>query len=169
MVPYLRVANVYEDRLDLSDVKQMNFTPEEQELFRLMPDDVLLNEGQSYELVGRPAIYSGEIPGCCFQNSLLRWRTRGAVEPRFALLVFRAWMHERRFQRQAQQTTNIAHLSAGRLKQIEFPVPPRPEQLRIVAKVAEMLSLIGRLEQQMITAKATHAAFASAAPHYVVA
>ena len=29
MRPYLRVANVYEDRLDLSDVMEMNFTPEE--------------------------------------------------------------------------------------------------------------------------------------------
>src|SRR5207248_2549832 len=27
MRPYLRVANVFEDRLDLSDVQEMNFTP----------------------------------------------------------------------------------------------------------------------------------------------
>ena len=29
MRPYLRVANVYEDRLNLADVKRMNFTPAE--------------------------------------------------------------------------------------------------------------------------------------------
>ena len=60
MRPYLRVANVYEDRIDLSDVKEMNFTPEEFEIFRLKPNDILLNEGQSLELVGRPAIYRAD-------------------------------------------------------------------------------------------------------------
>ena len=46
MRPYLRVANVYEDRIDLSDVKEMNFTQEEFEVFRLKPNDILLNEGK---------------------------------------------------------------------------------------------------------------------------
>src|SRR5205823_552013 len=66
MRPYLRVANVYEDRIDLSDVKEMNFTPQEFDIYRLEPNDVLLNEGQSLELVGRPALYRGELPGACF-------------------------------------------------------------------------------------------------------
>src|SRR5207244_9844551 len=56
MRPYLRVANVYEDRIDLSDIKHMNFTPQEFEIFRLERNDILLNEGQSLELVGRPAL-----------------------------------------------------------------------------------------------------------------
>lgn len=43
------VANVYEDRLDLSDVKLMNFTPEEFATYALKRGDVLLNEGQSPE------------------------------------------------------------------------------------------------------------------------
>lgn len=57
MRPYLRVANVYEDRIDLSDVLSMNFSPAEYEIFRLQYGDVLLNEGQSLHLCGRPAIY----------------------------------------------------------------------------------------------------------------
>jgi type I restriction enzyme S subunit len=57
MRPYLRVANVYEDRIDTSDVLEMNFTPAEYETYRLEYGDILLNEGQSKELVGRPAMY----------------------------------------------------------------------------------------------------------------
>ena len=37
MRPYLRVANVFEDRIDISDVMEMNFTPEEFETYRLSP------------------------------------------------------------------------------------------------------------------------------------
>ena len=71
MRPYLRVANVFEDRIDTSDVKHMNFTPEEFEVYLLKEGDILLNEGQSLELVGRPAMYRNEIPDCCFQNNAL--------------------------------------------------------------------------------------------------
>ena len=44
MVSYLRAANVKDGHLDLSDVKEMNFTPVEQHLFSLQPGDVLVSE-----------------------------------------------------------------------------------------------------------------------------
>lgn len=140
MRPYLRVANVFEDRIDLSDVLEMNFTPTEYETYKLRTGDVLLNEGQSIELVGRPALYRDELPGACFQNTLVRFRAGQAVEPKFALLVFRHYLHAKRFQRIARWTVNIAHLGAARFAEIEFPAPPLNEQRRIVEKVDELLS-----------------------------
>ena len=156
MTPYLRVANVKENSLDLSDVKEMNFTPAEQEIFRLLPGDVLLNEGQSKELVGRPAIFNGEIPNACFQNTLLRFRAYDCVSPTYALRYFQACMHSGRFQQAAQQTTNIAHLSASRLAAIEFPLPPLPEQHRIVAKVDQLMALCDQLKARLDQARQVH-------------
>jgi type I restriction enzyme S subunit len=146
MRPYLRVANVHEARIDLSSVLEMNFEPEEAERFLLRSGDVLLNEGQSYQHVGRPAIYRGEVPGACFQNTLIRFRPRELVSSEFALTIFRAYMRTGRFRREAQQTTNIAHLSLGRLAEIEFPLPPLAEQKRIVAKVDQLMALCDDLE-----------------------
>ena len=63
MKPYLRVANVFEDRIDTSSIKEMHFEEAEFEKYKLRDGDVLwLNEGQSPELLGRPAIYRGEPP-----------------------------------------------------------------------------------------------------------
>jgi type I restriction enzyme S subunit len=146
MRPYLRVANVYEDRIDLSDVKEMNFTPEEFEIFRLKPNDILLNEGQSLELVGRPALYRGELPGACFTNTLVRFRPCPSLNVKFALSVFRAFMHSGRFQKIANWTTNIAHLGADRFAKLAFPLPPLAEQTRIVAEVERRLSVVEELE-----------------------
>lgn len=157
MRPYLRVANVFEARIDTSDVLEMNFDPEEAERFLLKPNDILLNEGQSYELVGRPAIYRGEVPGACFQNTLIRFRPGSSVLPEYALVVFRAYMRIGRFRREAQQTTNIAHLSLGRLAQIEFPLPPLPEQKRIVAKVDQLMALCDELEARWTKKRETGA------------
>ena len=44
-VPYLRVANVFRDRLDLTEVKQMNVTDSELERTRLLEGNVLMRRG----------------------------------------------------------------------------------------------------------------------------
>lgn len=129
---YLRVANVFEDRIDLGDVKEMNFTPSELETFELRRNDILLNEGQTPDLLGRPAMWRSDERGICFQNTLLRFRATEPMEPEFCLLVFRYYLHSKRFKQESQITTNIAHLSSGRFSVIEFPVPPIAEQREIV-------------------------------------
>lgn len=142
MRPYLRVANVFEDRIDVSDVMQMNFTPREFETYRLASGDILLNEGQSMELVGRPAMYRDEVPGACFTNTLVRFRACGGLDPNYALKVFLAYLKNGRFQKIATITVNIAHLGAGRFAEIEVPLPPTAEQVAIVAEVDRHFSLI---------------------------
>ena len=148
MRPYLRVANVYESRIDVSDVLSMNFTPDEYKTFRLLNGDILLNEGQSLDLVGRPAIYRDEVPGACFQNTLIRFRPSSALTSEFALVVFRSYLHMQRFQQIAKWTTNIAHLGAQRFSALEFPLAPVGEQRRIT----ELLdSYETRLDDAVVT------------------
>ena len=57
MRPYLRAANVFDGYIDTADVKSMNFSSSEYQRYRLEHGDILLNEGQSRELVGRSAIF----------------------------------------------------------------------------------------------------------------
>lgn len=140
MVPYLRVANVFEDRIDISDVMEMHFSTEDEAAFKLNYNDILLNEGQSLELVGRPAIYRDELPRACFTNTLVRFRPETDVVPEYALALFRYYMHSGRFQKIATITTNIAHLGAGRFAQLEFPLPSHAEQVEIVQRLSEQFA-----------------------------
>lgn len=149
MRPYLRVANVFEDRFDLRDVKEMHWPEGVFERFKLHSGDVLLNEGQSPELVGRPALYRGTPKDVAFTNSLIRFQANADVLPEFALLVFRRHLHAGRFRSEARITTNIAHLSAARLKPIEFPIPSLQEQSRLVGLARERLDSGSRIEQQV--------------------
>ena len=139
MRPYLRVANVFEDRIDTTDVLKMNFERAEVAQYELRRGDILLNEGQSPELVGRAAIYKDEIPGACFQNTLIRFRAGKDVVPEFALLVFRRYLHSGIFRSIARWSTNIAHLGLGRFRSLPFPVPPLQEQVRIAAAARRRL------------------------------
>lgn len=146
MRPYLRVANVFEDRIDISDVMEMDFS-DVFEKYRLEPGDVLLNEGQSPHLVGRPALYRGTPPDVAYTNSLLRFRAGPDVLPEWALMVFRRHMHARRFMREVRITTNIAHLSSKRLKSVEFPIPPLDEQKKLVKVCDELMSNADAMER----------------------
>jgi type I restriction enzyme, S subunit len=140
MRPYLRVANVFEDYFDLNDVNEMNFSPAGFETYKLEAGDILLNEGQTPELLGRPAMWKGQLENCCFQNTLIRFRPYSRLSGEYCLLVFRYYLWSGRFKRESQITTNIAHLSNGRFRTIEFPVPPPDEQIEIVRRATSALA-----------------------------
>ena len=135
----------------------MHFEPEAFERSRLAPGDILLNEGQTPELLGRPAMYRGEPPDVSFTNSLLRFRSKKGIEPEWALL-YSATMHRGCFTMESRITTNIAHLSAARFKPIEFPLPPTCEQLRIVTEVERQFSFIEACERAVDASLARSAA-----------
>lgn len=82
--PYVRVANVFEDRIDISDLLSMDFDDRDFKQYKLEYGDILLNEGQSTELVGRPAMWRNEVPDCCFQNTLVRFQ---AAEQRYCRIM----------------------------------------------------------------------------------
>lgn len=149
--PYLRVANVLDNQLDLTDVKEMDFPPGEYERYLLHPGDILLNEGQSPELLGRAAMYRGERPGLCFQKTLLRWQAGDRVDAEFALLVFRHYLYSGRFRRESRITTGIGHLTGVRFSAIEFPVPPLAEQKRIVATARRQLDAVDDVERTFLS------------------
>ncbi len=153
MRPYLRVANVFEDRIDTGDIMSMTFTDAEFETYRLQEGDILLNEGQSPEMVGRPAMYRGSPPDVAFTNSLVRFRPGDAIDGEFALMAFRAMLHNGRFKQEARITTNIAHLSASRFAAIEIVLPPLAEQRNAVAEATrhqDMLRGTSLLRDQVL-------------------
>jgi type I restriction enzyme S subunit len=154
MRPYLRVANVFEDEMRTDDLKEMHWPGETFERFKVHPGDILMNEGQTPDLLGRPALYRGDPAEVAFTNSLIRFRAKTGVLPEFALLVFRRHMHAKRFKRESRITTNIAHLSAARVKTIEFPIPSLDEQRRLVAQADALLSANRRVREGILQAGA---------------
>ena len=58
-------------------------------------------------------------------------------------------------------------LNLTQLRSLPFPLPPKAEQHRIVAKVNELTTLIDRLEHHLTTAREAQAAFAAAAVHHL--
>lgn len=55
-------------------------------------------------------------------------------------------------QRLAITSSGLYSLSVGKIRQIEFPLPPLAEQRRIVAKVDQLMVLVDQLEAQLADA-----------------
>src|SRR5262249_2621569 len=70
---YLRVANVYADRLELDDISEIGVSQEEYENVALREGDLLVVEGNgSVEQIGRVAKWGGQLREVGHQNHLIR-------------------------------------------------------------------------------------------------
>ena len=148
MRPYLRAANVTWSGLALDDVKEMNFTDEEMGTFLLQRGDILVNEASgSPGEVGKAAIFDGEVPGCGFQNTLIRVRPhRVSTDFLHALLTYNAlsgaYLKEAR-------GVGIFHIGKTKLAAWPIAIPPVAEQDRIVELLEAQLS---RLDAALVVA-----------------
>jgi type I restriction enzyme S subunit len=147
--PYLRTKNVFDGRIDINDVLSMPMTDEQFAHFQLRGEDVLLNEGQSLELVGRCSLYSDEYPEpCAIQNQLLRFRARKDVSAAFSSHLFRYCQQKGVFARVALQTTSIAHLGGSRFERLRLAWPAtETEQRAIATALSDADALLGALDR----------------------
>ncbi len=144
MTAYLRAANVQDGRLDLSDVKSMDFDASEQARFSLEAGDVLVTEGSgSLASIGATAVWNDELDGTvCFQNTLLRLRPQRSTHPRFLAWWCRYAYASGLFAGVATGA-NIFHLSADRVRSLPMAHVP----LTVQRTIADHLDTeIGRIE-----------------------
>jgi type I restriction enzyme S subunit len=157
MRPYLRAANVTWSGLDLSDVKEMNFTDAELEVFRLLPKDILINEASgSASALGKPAMFHGEIEDCAFQNHLIRVRAQTAV----AEYLYWYLLHNALSGAYHSESSGIGILNLGKTRVASWsvPIPPSVVQLQLVQTLDEQFS---RLDAALNVANQLEARIAS--------
>ncbi|GAO73552.1 restriction endonuclease subunit S [Comamonas sp. E6] len=108
--------------------------------------DIVMSMANSRELVGKVALIE-HIPHAeaTFGGFLGVLRPR-KIDPRYAMAVLRTPYARSLLIDSSSQTTNIANISLTKLRPLQFPLPPATEQLRIVARVEELMRLCDALE-----------------------
>jgi type I restriction enzyme S subunit len=143
-VPYLRVANVQDGRLDLTEVATVLVPSDEATACMLEAGDVLMNEGGDADKLGRGCVWRGEIVRCLHQNHVF------AVRPR---RVLSDWLNiwtstdgaKAFFESRAKQSTNLASISATNINELPIPLPPPEEQGAIIEQVNDASAKLGEL------------------------
>jgi len=134
--PYLRVANVQDGFLDLSEITTVQVPPSDVPRYELRPGDVLMTEGGDFDKLGRGYVWDGQIEGCLHQNHIFAVRPKSGFLDSHLLAMLLSSSHGRNyFTSTSQQTTNLASTNSTKLKEFPVPLPPKAEQLRLMEAV----------------------------------
>lgn len=148
--PFLRVANVLRDRLDLTEVHEVELFDGELNRYRLLPGDLLVVEGNgSPDQIGRSAMWRGEIDDCVHQNHLIRVRPRSGLFAPFLNAYWNSPASRRRLAEVASSTSGLHTLSTAKVKAVPVPVVPPDEQHAIVRELEAQISLIDALAKRI--------------------
>jgi type I restriction enzyme S subunit len=154
--PYLRVGNVQDGHLDLTDVSVIELPASVAAGVELRPGDVLMTEGGDLDKLGRGHVWNGEIPGCLHQNHIFAVRCfLHKLKPMFLVYVTAARYGRDYFEATGKKTTNLACTNATKVGEFPIPLPGVTEQEAICAylekKLAEVKNIVTGIEAQIAT------------------
>lgn len=154
--PYLRVANVQDGHLDLSDVSTIEVPPAVAAGVELRRDDVLMTEGGDLDKLARGFLWNGEIEGCLHQNHIFAVRCfRHKLLPKFLAYATASKYGRDYFEATGKRTTNLACTNGTKVGQFPIPLPPVTEQERLVefldARLEQFRALTASIEAQIET------------------
>lgn len=133
-VPYLTVANVFRDRIDLSELRYFEVFDGELDKLRLLDKDILVVEGNgSGNEIGRCAMWHCELPICIHQNHIIRLRaTDSETIPEYVLYFLNSSTGKSVMKERAKTTAGLFNLSTGKIRTIPIPFATVSEQKEIV-------------------------------------
>ena len=161
LVPYLRVANVQDGHLDLSEVKTIEATTSDIEKCSLQAGDLLITEGGDADKLGRCAIWQDEVPGCLHQNHVFRVRVGRALLPEYAASFIQSPAGKSYFLRVAKRTTGIASINKTQLGALPVVVPPLELQRTFVDLARQVNGTLDKLDAAARKAEAMAAALSA--------
>ena len=135
--PYLRSVNVRWNEVDLSDLKEMRFEPEELDRYTVRHNDLLICEGGD---VGRSCVWTDEKE-ILYQNALHRVRFYGGCNP-FYFMYYMMYYESCGIIKALCKGVTIKHLTGNVLSLIPFALPPIEEQDRIVKRLNRIFVLL---------------------------
>ncbi|MEE0874957.1 MAG: restriction endonuclease subunit S [Ruminococcus sp.] len=147
-MPYLRVANVYYDYLDLSEIKTIGVSENEIQQTLLKKNDLLFVEGNgSKSQIGRVAIWDGSIEKILHQNHIIKGRPNGSMLPNYALYFFMSYYGRNQILKVASSTSGLYTLSANKIRNLQIPYCDLAAQQKIISIIEEKTSVCKNIEQ----------------------
>ena len=151
-LPYLRVANVQNGYLDLTEMKEIQLKKSEVEKYLLNFGDVLYTEGGDRDKLGRGTIWRNEIENCVHQNHVFKAR----IDAEKALPLYVSYWSmttpaRNYFYAKGKQSVNLASINKTVLSMLPIPLVSVAQQKEIVAEIEAKLSVCDSIEKTVDT------------------
>ena len=138
LIAVLRMGNLNAGEIDYSDLVYSS-NQSEIEKYLLSNGDLLFNRTNSAEHVGKVSIYRGTYPAI-FAGYLVRFSPLLLCHDYVNYAMNSSWEHEY-CQRVKSDAVNQSNVNAQKLANFMLPVPPLPEQQRIVSCIEQLFAL----------------------------
>jgi type I restriction enzyme S subunit len=130
--PILRMNCQVDGQVHLNDLQYVNLDSETFGKFKMDDGDILFNRTNSWELVGRTAIYHS-TETAVFASYLIRLKLdEEKITPDYLNYFFNMDATQKRLKSLASRGVSQSNISASKLKTFQVPVPAMNEQLEIV-------------------------------------
>jgi type I restriction enzyme S subunit len=132
-IPILRMTNQRNAYIYNSNLQYVNISDREYRKFKVDKEDVIFNRTNSFELVGRTAIFKLD-EDFVFASYLIRIKTKNDVlMPDFLNIYFNSDITQMRLKSIATRGVSQSNISATRLSGFKIILPPLSEQKELVS------------------------------------
>ncbi len=140
LFPYLRVANVFRNKLDLTEIKYIHVSDPEIDKFLLKKNDILIVEGHgNIKEIGRAAVWRGEIPICFHQNHLIRVRLDDKyMDPYFLSYFLNGYGNHGYFSSESRTTSGLNTISTNKVRVAKVSLPHISRQQKFASIVQQV-------------------------------
>jgi type I restriction enzyme S subunit len=155
-IPMLRMNNINNSELDISDLKYISLSNYEKKKYLLEKGDFLFNRTNSKELVGKTAVFK-EDKEYTFASYLIRLKLNNLkLDVDYINFLFNSPIGRVQIDLISRQVLGQANVNAQELREFVFPIPEIKIQREIAKKALEMKekqnSLLAQAEEQKINA-----------------
>ena len=137
-LPYLRVANVQNGHVDLTEVSEIEVSASEAKRYLLRRCDVLMNEGGDNDKLGRGAVWQAQIEPCIHQNHVFVVRLDDSALAEWVSRFTGTDAARAYFFLRSKQSTNLASINQSDVRELPVPLPPEAERLAVFAEIQRM-------------------------------
>ena len=143
----IRMNNLMDGRLDLSDLKHVQLPASEVAGLALQDGDILINRTNSKELVGKCAVF--HEPGrYVFASYLIRLQARaGDADPDYLAWALNSVIGRQQIDALSRQIIGQANINAEEIRSLQAPLPPFDAQRGIMADIAGGVRDVAHMEQ----------------------
>jgi type I restriction enzyme S subunit len=138
--PLIKMGNLDRGEIKLKKLEYVDPAQPVVERDRLEIDDVLFNTRNTLDLVGKVAIWRGELPKAYFNSNIMRmaFNRERVSSPKFMNYILNTRRSLATLRGIAIGTTSVAAIYARDLVKLRVPLPGPPEQTAIASVLSEM-------------------------------
>ncbi len=146
-IPVIRMNNIVDSQLDLSDLKYIS-TPLKNNAHHLQKGDLLFNRTNSKELVGKTAVFDRE-GDYTYASYLIRVRLKkDKADVDYINTLFDSHILRSQIDRESRQVLGQANINSHELSRLKLPLPPLPIQKQVAATIKRLRTEINLLREE---------------------